>query len=50
MSLLTLIIYKTGANREPFSRWLSTLDQTVRALILARLKRVIWGILEIANF
>lgn len=43
MSLMKTIIYKTNTGKEPFIEWLLDLDQTTRATITSRLKRVSLG-------
>ncbi len=43
MSLIKTIIYKTSTGKEPFTQWLLDLDETTRANIIARLKRINLG-------
>jgi putative addiction module killer protein len=40
MSLLKVVVFKTSAKKEPFSKWLFDLDQKTRSIIVARIKRV----------
>lgn len=36
----TLIVYETKAGKQPFTKWISSLDSTARQIIRARIKRV----------
>ena len=43
MSLIKIIVYKSGSGKEPFILWLSDLDAETKATISTRLKRVSLG-------
>lgn len=43
MSLLTIIIYKTSSQREPFMQWLMSLDKAIQTIVLIRVGRVTLG-------
>jgi putative addiction module killer protein len=40
MKLKVIIAYQTKDNKEPFSEWLISLDNTIRGRVFTRLKRV----------
>jgi putative addiction module killer protein len=38
-----LIVYQTNEGKEPFTKWIQSLDGSIRAYVRARIKRVSFG-------
>lgn len=43
MSSIKTVVYTTSTGKEPFIQWLIDLDETTRAIIVTRLKRIRLG-------